>query len=663
MDVSAQGAIEYLLIIGAAILVVAIVVVSMTSLVGAGEDNVESSQITDSYNPLLEEKADAENKYFIPQGTSKIYDYVGDETTLGNLEQTGENISICTNEGICADDSIVVDGGVVVVTAQGGNGTISKNSLTQTNGPVVNPCISQNFDCFGVCDGSAVVDVCGDCNGDAINLEDCDGYVLESVCGNDVVEFGEVCDGVDLNGFDCSMLGFVLGDLSCASDCLNFDTSECETASQENKVELLNSSNVLINSFDTFGECIGAIQPGQKCLIYPGIYSENFKIVGKNNIIVTFAFNQSGKAIFRGSGASNAFYFYNVNNVLVDGWDGVTQRIVFEPIDAESKNNGLLVRIAEKVTIKGLEISREYDGWLNDASQMHGININGSGVKDIVIQNNYIHHFSGDGININVGARTENKYNDFVVADNTIVNVGDDGIQAGSNITFENNHVEKGDVGSMLGGHPDGIQLSTDKGFAIIRNNFFKGFGQNIFVEWAKEEIYIYNNVMLSTKISGSDRGMTISARDWTIGTNFLVANNIFYNFVTYYGIHGGGSLISAIPPENLIVKNNIFINNKRIGSNPALFDSSNMYWDLPGVQYYDTDGNPVGIPSDRQCGDSVFVNPTCLAPELNNFNLFYGSPAINSGVDLSEYFTTDFSGVSRPQGSGWDIGAFEFVE
>lgn len=47
--------------------------------------------------------------------------------------------------------------------------------------------------------------------------------------------------------------------------------------------------------------------------------------------------------------------------------------------------------------------------------------------------------------------------------------------------------------------------------------------------------------------------------------------------------------------------------------------------------------------------------------PANGNFNLKAGSAAINAGADLSEFFTTDIRGYSRPAGAGWDIGAFEF--
>ena len=44
-------------------------------------------------------------------------------------------------------------------------------------------------------------------------------------CGDAVIEYGEQCEGADLNGQTCETLGFIGGTLSCAN-CM-FDTSDC----------------------------------------------------------------------------------------------------------------------------------------------------------------------------------------------------------------------------------------------------------------------------------------------------------------------------------------------------------------------------------------------------------------------------------------------------
>ncbi len=47
-----------------------------------------------------------------------------------------------------------------------------------------------------------------------------------SVCGNGRAETGEQCDGRDLRGLDCNLLGFLSGRLLCSSACL-LDLSHC----------------------------------------------------------------------------------------------------------------------------------------------------------------------------------------------------------------------------------------------------------------------------------------------------------------------------------------------------------------------------------------------------------------------------------------------------
>lgn len=46
-------------------------------------------------------------------------------------------------------------------------------------------------------------------------------------CGNSIAELGEACDGEDLSGETCSSQGFNGGSLACLADCGDFDTSAC----------------------------------------------------------------------------------------------------------------------------------------------------------------------------------------------------------------------------------------------------------------------------------------------------------------------------------------------------------------------------------------------------------------------------------------------------
>lgn len=56
---------------------------------------------------------------------------------------------------------------------------------------------------------------------------------------------------------------------------------------------------------------------------------------------------------------------------------------------------------------------------------------------------------------------------------------------------------------------------------------------------------------------------------------------------------------------------------------------------------------------------NNLNTNPSFMDPERSNFTLQSGSAAIDAGEILG-IVTTDFSGVRRPQGAGYDIGAYE---
>ncbi len=73
------------------------------------------------------------------------------------------------------------------------------------------------------------------------------------LCGNDLLDDGEDCDGLDLGGADCASAGFDVGDLACAADC-TFDTSGCV---------LVTCGDGAIDGKDV---CDGADLGGQDCI-------------------------------------------------------------------------------------------------------------------------------------------------------------------------------------------------------------------------------------------------------------------------------------------------------------------------------------------------------------------------------------------------------------
>ncbi len=63
------------------------------------------------------------------------------------------------------------------------------------------------------------------------DTSDCEDAI--PTCGTDTVEEPELCDGEDLDGYDCESLGFGPGELRCNASCTDFDTSDCEEPSDD----------------------------------------------------------------------------------------------------------------------------------------------------------------------------------------------------------------------------------------------------------------------------------------------------------------------------------------------------------------------------------------------------------------------------------------------
>jgi parallel beta-helix repeat protein len=137
---------------------------------------------------------------------------------------------------------------------------------------------------------------------------------------------------------------------------------------------------------------------------------------------------------------------------------------------------------------------------------------------------------------------------------------------------------------------------------------------------------HIYNNVIYRINVGNpiqGNAGLVVYA-----ASNTEVYNN------TVYGNSGWG-IVTSLLAYGSVVRNNISYGNRQ-----------GNYFDY-GIGTFQT--------------NNLFSDPRFVNAGGGDFRLTAGSPAIDAGAYLDRY-PYDQLGVSRPQGNGYDIGAYEFT-
>ncbi|MBZ5515239.1 MAG: choice-of-anchor D domain-containing protein [Acidobacteriia bacterium] len=258
------------------------------------------------------------------------------------------------------------------------------------------------------------------------------------------------------------------------------------------------------------------------------------------------------------------------------------------------------------VTIQGFDVS---------GAAYQGIGIGGS---NVIVKGNHVHNIVPQTCDSNGGAG---------------INAGND---SGSNVDVINNVVD--DVGNF----------SVASVCSNIHGIYHHGTGGHI---WNN---LIYHNWGFGIQLWG-----TPPATNVTISSN-TVFNNGNSGFVV--GTDG------STPASGMLVTNNIFIHNGDYGFEEQGLTGSNQYVD--NLSYANAKGAShlqTGTQSGALTVDPLLVNyqpdPVLNLPSDGDayYKLQSSSPAINAGTSQGAP-TTDLDGNTRPQGSGYDIGAYEYM-
>jgi Right handed beta helix region len=258
------------------------------------------------------------------------------------------------------------------------------------------------------------------------------------------------------------------------------------------------------------------------------------------------------------------------------------------------------------------------------------------------------------------------------------------------NVEIHNNVLH--DFHSQLSGsvHGDGIQhycspdvaASSDRyidGFRIYSNRFTGDFSQVegssgamtalIYLSGSSKGVEIYNN-LFAPSYSGQQSPnffeAFISLRD---NPNRGGSHKIYDNtFVTQVANGQAAAIIEDDPNHpspQLDLKNNIFHGfqwpfdlrspDHIIDYNNLTFTKNVGKWKGQWVETF-RDWQALGNDVHGISADPLFVSPT-------DFHLSPRSPCVNRGLILDKSYAVDGDGVVRPQGSSFDLGAYETVD
>jgi hypothetical protein len=204
-----------------------------------------------------------------------------------------------------------------------------------------------------------------------------------------------------------------------------------------------------------------------------------------------------------------------------------------------------------------------------------------------------------------------------------------------------------------------GTNNTLIEGNDIYANN---GYG----VHFNPLEGYGNNNVIRKNKIHGNfvhgvtaDGGTTSYGIVVMRGANYLIYNNLIYDnqggIQVYSGNDGTGIY------NNTVTRNLASPGNGESGIDMQYYDvaptiRNNIVYNNDAGAIRDMSATGTPVMDHNLTIDPLFVNATA-----SDFHLKTSSPAVDAGVAVGSV-PVDYDGIIRPQGRGYDIGAYEFA-
>jgi hypothetical protein len=298
---------------------------------------------------------------------------------------------------------------------------------------------------------------------------------------------------------------------------------------------------------------------------------------------------------------------------------------------------GLLLRGTNEAFQAGSDVS----GIRLIANDMYCPNGNSpSGCADISMLKSFAYGNSIHDTAVNVPGSVTKQYHSIYIGDGTIA------ADWGWN-SVTNNHGNRGFQLFTSGAGIADVHVHDN----LIHDNRGIGIFLSNVSPTSTQPVEAYNNVVYNAGL-GPDFNDGASVYDCaevdTSGTG--TSPSLFYNNTLYNCGAGGGGAIFASPTGKALIQNNIIYNTR------AYFDpSSNLSNTSCANNLYFGNGTASTCTTGAVNLDPQFVNVSGL-----NFHLALSSPGDDAGVTIAG-LQWDHDGISRPQGSAYDIGAYEY--
>lgn len=249
--------------------------------------------------------------------------------------------------------------------------------------------------------------------------------------------------------------------------------------------------------------------------------------------------------------------------------------------------------------------------------------------------------------------------------------VGQDAVRltAGGYDVFKNEIRARGTQPS----HNDGIQVFTAVPISHIRifDNRISGAGNwsiGISASQPFSNLQIFNNVLdLADSVSGTRKGIFIRPGGGTVSDNIHVYNNTIVN-ANALGVeldvtdNAPAELSNVKIKNNLLYESNSITINQLFGEVAGLEVDYNCLWASdPGWQQVHYNGSSYAPPYAGLNENGTDEKPLLADVPGRDYHLAAPDQAcMERGVDLSPFFAADKDGIPRPQGTAWDVGAYE---